>query len=86
LPPTCSTVYAQGVAYTSCGGIFYQPSANGGFQVVPPPIGAMVDSIPSGAQQRTSPSGAVYWTADGVNYKPFYSGSSVVYQIVSQPS
>jgi len=53
---------------------------------VPPPIGAMVDSIPSGAQQRTSPSGAVYWTADGVNYKPFYSGSSVVYQIVSQPS
>ena len=41
-------------------------------------VGAAVPSKPVG--------GTGYWLAEGVYYRPFYSGGQVVYQIVTNPS
>jgi hypothetical protein len=56
-----------------------------GFELVAPPFGALVSSLPSGATQTTV-GGSIYWTASGVFYRPYYSGSGVVFQIVKKPS
>jgi hypothetical protein len=49
----------------------------------PPPMGTTVYSLPPGAYPTTVNESTYYW-ANGVYYKPFYSGSQVVY-VVSQP-
>ncbi len=56
----------------------YQPAPYG-----PPALGSTVYSLPTGAFPTTI-NGTTYYMANGVYYKPFYSGSQVVY-IVSQP-
>jgi len=45
----------------------------------------MVSSRPSNATWRIVGSTG-YWFSDGVYYRPFYSGSQVVTQIVTNPS
>jgi hypothetical protein len=57
-----------------------------GYQPAPygvPAVGTNVYSLPPGAIATTI-NGSTYFTENGVYYKPFYSGSQVVY-IVSQP-
>ena len=49
----------------------------------PPAMGTTVYSLPPGAYSTTI-NGSTYFTLNGVYYKPFYSGSQVVY-VVSQP-
>ncbi|HYL60017.1 MAG TPA: DUF6515 family protein, partial [Candidatus Acidoferrales bacterium] len=49
----------------------------------PPAMGTTVYNLPPGAFATTI-NGSTYFTANGVYYKPFYSGSQVVY-VVSQP-
>jgi hypothetical protein len=56
----------------------YQPVPSG-----PPAMGSTVYSLPPGAYETTV-NGSTYYMANGVYYKPFYSGSQVVY-MVSQP-
>ena len=56
----------------------YQPAPYGA-----PALGTTVYSLPQGAIATTI-NGSTYFTENGVYYKPFYSGSQVVY-IVSQP-
>jgi hypothetical protein len=56
----------------------YQPAPYGA-----PALGTTVYSLPPGAIATTI-NGSTYFTENGVYYKPFYSGSQVVY-IVSQP-
>jgi hypothetical protein len=56
----------------------YQPAPYG-----PPAMGSTVYSLPPGAFPTTI-NGSTYYMANGVYYKPFYSGSQVVY-MVSQP-
>ncbi len=84
LPPHCSMVYSQGAAYSDCSGTFYQPASNG-YMVVAPPAGAMLSTKPAGATWKIVGSTG-YWFADGVYYRPYYSGGQVVYQIVVNPT
>ena len=56
----------------------YQPAAYG-----TPAVGTTLYSLPAGAFPTTI-NGTTYYMANGVYYKPFYSGSQVVY-MVSQP-
>jgi len=54
--------------YYYYGGIFYAPYDNGGYQVVAPPIGAAVPTLPDNAQPIKI-DGVQYYEADGVYYK-----------------
>jgi len=52
--------------------------------VIPPPIGATVTSLPNGASAETI-KGTAYFEFGGAYYRPFYSGSSVIYEVVAKP-
>jgi len=67
-----------------CGGAFYSTVQNG-YQVVPPPIGSTVSALPSGAVDQNI-DGTTYFVFGGAYYRPFYSGSSVIYQVVAKPA
>jgi len=56
---------------------------NGPYGYGPPPLGTTVYALPPGATW-TSINGNSYYMSNGIYYKPFYSGSQVVY-VVSQP-
>ena len=83
-PPSCSTVYVGSTAKLDCGGAFYSKVPNG-YEVIPPPIGASVSVLPSGAVNQTI-GGNNYYTFGGAYYEPFYNGSSVIYQVVAKPT
>jgi hypothetical protein len=53
--------------------------------VIPPPIGATVTSLPNGAVDQNV-KGVTYFTFGGAWYRPFYSGSSVIYLVVAKPA
>ena len=67
-----------------CGGAFYSAVSNG-YKVIPPPIGSTVTTLPNGAQADNI-KGVVYFHFGGAYYRPFYSGSSVIYEVVAKPS
>jgi hypothetical protein len=48
------------------------------------PHGATVSSLPPNASSQSF-LGTTYFVSNGTYYKPFYSGSSVVYQVVTPP-
>ena len=50
-----------------------------------PPTGIMVSMLPDGAVSHNV-NGARYFEFGGVWYKPFYSGSDVIYQTTSNPN
>jgi hypothetical protein len=50
-----------------------------------PPIGATVTSLPNGAVSETI-NGTAYFRFGNAYYRPFYSGSSVIYEVVAKPS
>ena len=56
----------------------YQPAPYGG-----PTLGTTVYSLPPGAI-ATDINGSTYFIENGIYYKPFYTGSQVLY-IISQP-
>ncbi len=55
------------------------------FEVVTPPPGATVDSLPDGATSETV-KGTAYFVYASAYYRPFYSGSDVVYVVVEKPT
>ena len=57
----------------------------GRYQVIPPPIGATVWNLPNGAVARTV-NGVTYYSFGGAYYRPYYSGSSVFYEVVANPA
>ena len=73
----------NGTANLDCGGAFYAPVSKG-YQVVPPPIGSTVTKLPNGAVTETV-KGIQYFSFGGAYYQPFYSGSSVIYEVVVKP-
>jgi hypothetical protein len=83
-PPSCSTVYVGSATDLDCGGAFYSTVQNGD-QVVPPPVGSTVSTLPSGAVDQNI-NGTTYFVFGGAYYRPFYSGSSVIYQVVAKPA
>jgi len=54
--------------YYYYGGIFYAPYDNGGYQVIAPPIGAAVPSLPEDAEPIKI-DGVQYYESNGVYYK-----------------
>ena len=48
------------------------------------PVGATVDSLPDGATSETV-DGVAYFVFAGTYYRPFYSGSNVIYMVVANP-
>jgi hypothetical protein len=79
-----STNLGGGVTGLDCGGAFYSPVA-GGYQVIPPPVGATTWTLPSGAVDQNI-NGASYFAYGGAYYRPIYSGSSVYYEVVANPA
>jgi hypothetical protein len=57
----------------------------GGYQVIPPPVGSTVTTLPNGAVTDTV-NGVTYFHFGAACYRPFYSGSSVIYEVVAKPS
>ena len=49
------------------------------------PIGSTVNTLPSGAVDQNI-NGSTYFTFGGAYYRPFYSGSSVTYEVVAKPT
>jgi hypothetical protein len=56
-----TTVYGPGKSYSYSNGVFYEP-ANHGYEIVQPPVGVLVESIPKGATTVT---------VNGANYLEF---------------
>jgi len=77
-------VFVGPTAYNNCGGAFYK-QVDTGFQIVPAPVGAIVNELPISATEITV-NGVKYFIFGGAYYRPFYSGSSVVYQIAPNPT
>jgi hypothetical protein len=63
LPPSCSTVYAGTTPDLDCGGAFYSTVPKG-YQVIPPPIGSSVTTLPSGAVDQNI-NGTTYFVFGG---------------------
>ena len=84
LPPSCTTIHLGATAYHNCGGAYYV-KVETGFQVVPAPVGAMVQAVPDGATAKTV-GGSKYFVFGGAYFRPFYSNGAVIYQIVADPS
>lgn len=63
----------------------FYASVLGGYEVNPPPIGATVSTLPNGAVNENI-GGTTYFTFGGAFYRPFYSGSSVIYEVVAKPA
>jgi hypothetical protein len=83
-PPSCSTVYVGSASELDCGGAFYTRVENG-YKVSPPPIGSSVTILPSGAVDQNI-NGTTYFVFGGAYYRPFYSGSSGIYEVVAKPA
>jgi hypothetical protein len=79
--PSCTE---QASSYSYCNGTFYT-QVSGGYEVVAPPQGVFVSTLPNGSVQQ-SVNGSTYFQYGGVWYQPFYSGSDVSYETVANPN
>ena len=61
------------------------PDPKTNYKVTAPPIGASVKDLPKSAKETTVDD-KKYYTYQDAYYKPFYSGSDVVYMVVAKPS
>jgi len=48
-------------------------------------IGSTVTTLPNGAVDQNI-KGQTYFVFGGAYYRPFYSGSSVIYEVVAKPA
>jgi hypothetical protein len=64
--------------------VFYEQTGQG-YKIAEPALGTLVPSIPEGAAAVTV-NGAKYFEFGGIWYRPFYSGTDVVYQTVANPT
>jgi hypothetical protein len=70
--------------YYYSNGSFMAPAQGGnGYQVVSPPMGATVPSVPPGAYQTTV-NGTTYYVSGSTYYEPVFSDGQVVFK-VAQP-
>jgi hypothetical protein len=67
-----------------CGGAF-DAAVSGGYKVISPPVGATTCTLPDGAVNENI-GGVTYFTYGGAYYRPYYSGSSVFYEVVPKPA
>ena len=90
LPEQTINVNVEGDTYQYANGAYYQekePEKEGeepSFEVVEPPAGATVQNIPEDAKKQKV-GDEDYFVYGSTWYKPFYSGSDVVYMVVPKP-
>jgi hypothetical protein len=65
-------------------GTFYT-QVSGGYEVVQPPPGVFVNTLPNGAVPQSA-NGNRYFEYGGIWYRPDYSGSDITYQTVANPN
>lgn len=68
--------------YYYYGGTFYAPYADGGYQVVAPPVGAEVPSLPEGAKEIAI-NGDQYYEFNGVYYKQVVNADGKTVYVVA---
>ena len=92
LPDATSNVKSgSGETYQYVNGTYYDekpadtPDAAPSYEVVDAPLGAMVPDLPKDAKQQKVGDDTYFEYAD-TWYKPFYSGSDVVYQVIDKPA
>jgi hypothetical protein len=90
-PQNVTNVYVDGREYGYDQGTYYEPQPPGDeegaaptYEVIAPPVGATVPSLPEGAEKRDV-EGNTYFFYTETFYKPFYSGSDVVYMVAADP-
>jgi len=74
---------AVGVATTAAVAAATRPSTTT-VVVQAPPIGSTVGVLPGGCATVSAP-GTVIYNCNNVYYRPFYQGTSLVYQVVTYP-
>ena len=90
-PANVTNVYVNNQEYGYSNGTYYQAKppeddkSDPTYEVVTPPVGSTVDSLPDGASQK-SVDGTSYFVYAEAFYRPFYSGSDVVYRVVADPT
>jgi hypothetical protein len=92
LPDASAPVHVENAAPLEyANGAFYQKQAAAAdatatrYEVVKPPAGVVVTELPGDAVEKTV-GDTTYYTHTGTWYRPFYSGSSVVYMVVGAPA
>jgi len=84
-----ATVQSDETLYGYSNGAYYNAEdgevGEAEFVVVDSPVGAIVPTLPDGAEQKTI-GGADYFVYTGTYYQPFYSGSNAVYMVVAGPA
>jgi hypothetical protein len=73
---------AVGVATTAVVAAATRPATT--TTVVAVPVGSMVPTLPGGCSTVAS-GGAVIYSCGGMYYRPYYQGTSLVYQVVTYP-
>lgn len=90
-PTQVTNVTVNGAEYGYSEGAFYdvKPPADEEsaptFEVVAPPMGATVPDLPEGAEVRKAKD-TDYFVYAETWYQPFYSGSTVIYMVVADPT
>jgi len=90
-PAQVTNVYVNDENLGYSNGAYYKqepPKKAGGdptYEVVAPPIGATVKSLPKDAKEKKV-KGTEYYEYAGTYYQPFFSGSEVVYMVVKDPT
>ena len=69
-----------GLPYFYYYGSFYVPSGKK-YEVVPAPVGAVVESIPNG-YEKVEVDGQTYYTVNGAQYKPVLRNNEIWYQVI----
>lgn len=83
LPVGCEPGQVASQRFCYWEGVFYAAAASG-YEVIAPPTGAAVSTIPGRAELETV-NKQQYFDLDGVYYQAFYSGSGLVYKVVEDP-
>ena len=80
--PHYRTIWLNNICYYYYYGTFYRYiDAMSTYEVVVPPVGAIVESIPEGYQQLTI-EGQTYYIVDGIQYKPVIYDGEIWYEVI----
>ncbi len=79
--PTPRVVWMHDVRYYYYYGVFYTMTPTNEYEVVLPPVGAIVESIPEG-YEKLEIDGNTYYIVDGVQYKAVVYNGEIWYEVL----
>jgi|GEM_PF-5314121 len=82
LPANSQPVVVQGQPYYESNGMYFSPSGEGQYKVVPPPTGALEPQLPSGAKPVKVGEQTLY-EVQGVYYQPTIQNGQKGYMVVT---